>query len=102
MVSREDPAHKRELCHKHIPLAEDLHNIVARSLVSFEQMWETEVDQLFQETERARELYTRARDNQGGEINETNVMVAMLQDLRVPITKHLSQELRKTTSVEHM
>ena len=56
----------RTLDHRFVPMAEDLQNILIRELMSLKPVGEADVDKLFQEVERIRELYTWAGDDQEG------------------------------------
>lgn len=50
----------RKVCNKYIPLADDMQNILIRKFMAIKPVSEVDVDNLFDEVERMRELYLKA------------------------------------------
>lgn len=50
----------RKLYYKYVPLAEDLQNLLIQELMNVQIVTEADVDQIFVDIERIRDLYTKA------------------------------------------
>ena len=80
----------RRLYNKYVPLAEDLQNILIRQLMSLKPVSEGEVDQLFDEVERIRELYIKA-----GSVDEPMCE----RWLRAAILQHLPDKIVQSNTI---
>ena len=91
----------RKLCHKYMPLADDQQNIFIRQLMSIRFVNEGDMDSLFDEMERIRELYVKAGSNEEP-MSERWLRTAIFQNLPEQVVQKLAIELKKATFVEDM
>ena len=89
----------RKVYHHHVPLAEDLQQILIQELFNIQPVSETDVDKLFGEIQRISEWYTKA----GSEgIAGQWLVAAVKRNLPLKFSTDLSLELRKLTTVDQM
>ena len=91
----------RKMYNKYVPLADDLQHILIRQLMSIKLVNEQDVDSLFDEIERIRELYIKVGSDDEP-ICEKWFKVAVLQNLIDKVVQALAIELKKAASVEEM
>ena len=86
---------------KYVPLADDLQNILIRQLMSIKPVAEQDIDSMFDEIERIRELYIKAGSDDEP-LCEKWFKAAILQNLPDKVVQTLAIELKKAASVEDM
>ena len=91
----------RKLYHKYVPLAEDLQNLLIQELMSLKIVTEADVDQLFADIERIRDLYTKAGTDED-DLSDRWIRAAVLRNLPDSILKLHAVELKKADSIEEM
>ena len=91
----------RKLYHKYVPLAEDLQNLLIQELMSFKTATESEVDSLFTDIERIRDLYIKAGTDEAN-LSDRWIRAAVLRNLFDSVLKLHAVELKKTDSIEEM
>ena len=84
-----------------MPLAEGMQNLRLRELIAIRPVGEANIDDLFQEVERIRELYARAGSHDVA-VLEKWVAAAIQQNLPDSVTTILSNELRQVTAVDYL
>ena len=88
----------RKLYNRYIPLASDLQDILIRELYDLKPVSEAEVDSLFDEIARIRDLYLKA--GPGEDLSDKWIKSAILRNLPKDLVKNLAFELRKASTVE--
>ena len=91
----------RKLYNKYIPLAEDMQGILIRQLMSIKPVAESEVDGLFDEVERIRELYIKAGSAEEP-MCERWVKAAIMQNLPDGIIKNNATALKDAANTEEI
>ena len=84
-----------------MPLANDLQNILIRQRMSIKQVAENDMDFLFEEIERIRELYIKVGSNDDP-ISEKWFRAAVLQNLPAKVVQDIAIEVTKAESIEEM
>ena len=91
----------RELYNKYVSLIEDFQNVLIRQLTSIKPVSEANVDSLFDEIERTRELYIKAGSDEEP-MGERWRKAAVLQNPSDTVLKSLAIEFKRATSIEEM
>ena len=91
----------RKLYHKYVPLAEDLHNILIQELMGLKRIVENDIDQVFADIERIRDLYAKAGTDDN-DISDKWIRAAVLRNLPDSIFKLHAMELKKADNIEEM
>ena len=88
----------RKLYHRYIPLASDLQDILIRELYDIKPVSESDIDSLFDEVARIRDLYIKAGPSD--DLSERWIKSAILRNLPKDLVKNLAFELKKANTIE--
>ena len=88
----------RKLYHRYIPLASDLQDILIRELYDLKPVSETEIDSLFDEVARIKDLYIKAGPS--NDLSERWIKSAILRHLPKELVKNMAFELKKADTIE--
>ena len=90
----------RKLYNRYIPLASDLQDILIRELYDLKPVSEGDVDSLFDEIARIRDLYLKA--GPGEDLSDKFIKSAIMRNLPKDLVKNLAFELRTASTVEYI
>ena len=88
----------RKLYHKYIRLASDLQDILIRELYDLKPAFEADINNLFDEVARIRDLYLKA--GLGDDLSDRWIKSVILRNLPKDLVKNLAFELRKADTIE--
>ena len=90
----------RKLYHRYIPLAADLQDILIRELYELKPVNESEIDSLFDEVARIKDLYIKAGPSD--DLSERWIKSAVLRNLPKELVKNLAFELKKVNTIDEI
>ena len=88
----------RKLCHRYIQLASDLQDILIRELYDLKFVTEVEIDSLFDDVARIKDLYIKAGPSD--DLSDRWIKSAVLRNPPEELAKHIAFELKKVKIIE--
>ena len=88
----------RKLYHRYILLASDLQHILIRELYDFKPVSESDINSLFDEVARIKDLYIKA--GPADDLSEIWIKSAILRNLAKDLIKNMAFELKKADTIE--
>ena len=88
----------RKLYNRYIPLASDLQDLLIRELYDLKPVTESEIDGLFDEIARIKDLYIKAGPSD--DLSDRWIKSAVLRNLLKDLVKNLAFELKKADTIE--